>query len=102
MGLVRFERGSAAVCLRRHISTGTRGTKKNPVEGRHTLCAFLTTQANAVVAPVHSTAMAVLLTTAEEQDAWLSAPLEEALKLPAVELNYLRVVGICCQPRYYG
>jgi putative SOS response-associated peptidase YedK len=60
---------------------GTRGTKKAPVEGRHTLYAFLTTQANAVVAPVHSKAMPVLLTTADEQAAWLSAPLEEALKL---------------------
>jgi putative SOS response-associated peptidase YedK len=60
---------------------GTRGTKKNPVEGRHTLYAFLTTQANAVVAPVHSKAMPVLLTTPDEQAAWLSAPLEEALKL---------------------
>jgi hypothetical protein len=56
---------------------GTRGTKKNPVEGRHTLYAFLTTQPNAVVAPVHSKAMPVLLTTADEQAAWLSAPLEE-------------------------
>jgi hypothetical protein len=39
------------------------------------------TQANAVVAPVHSKAMPVLLTTADEQAAWLSAPPEEALKL---------------------
>jgi putative SOS response-associated peptidase YedK len=37
--------------------------------------------ANAVVAPIHSKAMPVLLTTPEEQDAWLSAPLEPALKL---------------------
>jgi len=36
--------------------------------------------ANAVVAPIHSRAMPVLLTTTDEQDAWLSAPLEEALK----------------------
>jgi putative SOS response-associated peptidase YedK len=44
------------------------------VEGRHTLYAFLTTAANGVVAPVHSKAMPVLLTTADEQAAWLSAP----------------------------
>src|SRR4029450_5640646 len=60
---------------------GTRGTKKNPVEGRHRLYGFLTTEANGVVAPVHRKAMPVLLTTADEQAAWLTAPLEDALKL---------------------
>jgi putative SOS response-associated peptidase YedK len=34
-----------------------------------------------MVAPVHSKAMPVLLTSPDEQAAWLSAPLEEALKL---------------------
>jgi hypothetical protein len=37
--------------------------------------------ADAVVAPVHSKAMPVLLTTPAEQDAWPTAPLEEAPKL---------------------
>jgi putative SOS response-associated peptidase YedK len=48
---------------------GTRGTKKAPVEGRHTLYAFPTTEADAVVAPIHSKAMPVLLTTPDAQAA---------------------------------
>jgi putative SOS response-associated peptidase YedK len=34
-----------------------------------------------VVKPIHLKAMPVLLTTPDEQDAWLSAPFEDALKL---------------------
>jgi putative SOS response-associated peptidase YedK len=49
--------------------------------GEHHVYAFLTTQANAVVASIHSKAMPVLLTNADEYDRWLSAPLEDALKL---------------------
>jgi putative SOS response-associated peptidase YedK len=45
------------------------------------LYAFLTTEANNVVKPIHAKAMPVLLTTPDECDAWLSAPLEAALKL---------------------
>ena len=63
--------------------TGTRGTKAAPVEGEHRLYAFLTTDANAVVAPVHPKAMPVLLRTAEEIDRWLTAPVEEALDFSA-------------------
>jgi putative SOS response-associated peptidase YedK len=60
---------------------GIRGTKKEPVEGQHRLYAFLTTEANGVVEPIHSKAMPAILTTVDECEAWLSAPLEEALKL---------------------
>jgi putative SOS response-associated peptidase YedK len=60
---------------------GTRGTKKNPVEGKHLLFGFLTTEPNAVVKPVHSKAMPVILTTAEDRERWLMAPVEDALKL---------------------
>jgi putative SOS response-associated peptidase YedK len=42
---------------------GTRGTKSAPVEGEHELFGFLTTEANAIVAPVHPKAMPVILTT---------------------------------------
>lgn len=45
------------------------------------LFAFLTTDANAVVAPVHPKAMPVILTTNEEVDTWLRAPADEALAL---------------------
>jgi len=41
----------------------------------------LTTDANAVVAPIHPKAMPVILTRPEEFKTWLTAPAEEALKL---------------------
>jgi putative SOS response-associated peptidase YedK len=72
--------------------TGTRGTKKNPVEGKHLLYGFLTTEPNAVVKPIHSKAMPVIL-TGEACDAWLLAPIEQALTLqkPAAD-DLLRIV----------
>lgn len=45
------------------------------------LFGFLTTSPNAEVAPVHPKAMLVILTEAEEWEAWLSAPWSEALAL---------------------
>lgn len=52
-------------------------------EGRTTndLFAFLTTEPNGIVAPVHQKAMPAILTTQEEVEAWLSAPWEEAKQL---------------------
>jgi len=43
--------------------------------------AFLTTEPNAVVAPIHPKAMPVILTTAAEIETWLTAPWEEAKQL---------------------
>ncbi|SEE72822.1 Putative SOS response-associated peptidase YedK [Rhizobiales bacterium GAS191] len=60
---------------------GKRGTKANPIEGEHQLFGFLTTDANAEVAPIHPKAMPVILTTAERIEAWLMAPTQEALRL---------------------
>jgi putative SOS response-associated peptidase YedK len=57
--------------------TGTRAR----LAGQHELFAFLTTDANAVVAPIHPKAMPVILTTPEECDAWMTAPLPDALNL---------------------
>jgi putative SOS response-associated peptidase YedK len=48
---------------------GLRGTQKYPVEGEHMLYGFLTTEPNAVVQPVHSKAMPVMLTEPAEFDA---------------------------------
>lgn len=45
------------------------------------LYAFLTTEANAEVAPIHPKAMPVILTTDEEADVWLNAPAAVALEL---------------------
>jgi putative SOS response-associated peptidase YedK len=52
------------------------------------------TEANAVVAPVHRTAMPVILTTPDECEVWLSAPLEDALKLQRpLPSDALRIVA---------
>jgi putative SOS response-associated peptidase YedK len=45
------------------------------------LYAFLTTEANAEVAPIHPKAMPVILTTEDEVDVWLNAPTPVALEL---------------------
>src|SRR5580658_1918294 len=60
---------------------GVRGPKSAPVEGRHDLFGFLTTDANAIVAPIHPKAMPVILTTAAEIDQWLEGETVDALEL---------------------
>jgi putative SOS response-associated peptidase YedK len=52
-------------------------------EGRTTndLFAFLTTAPNAIIAPIHARAMPVILTTEEEVDTWMTAPVNDALAL---------------------
>jgi putative SOS response-associated peptidase YedK len=65
---------------------GIRGTKKEPVKGEHQVFAFLTTDANSVVRPIHAKAMPVILGP-EDAAIWLRAPVREALELqrPAPE-----------------
>jgi putative SOS response-associated peptidase YedK len=60
---------------------GVRGPKNAPVDGQHELFGFLTTEANAVVAPIHPKAMPVILTTPAEVDLWLLADAPKALEL---------------------
>jgi putative SOS response-associated peptidase YedK len=55
--------------------------EEDPEEGEHQLYGFLTTEANGDVRPIHSKAMPAILTTPEECDTWLSAPLVDSLKL---------------------
>jgi putative SOS response-associated peptidase YedK len=43
-------------------------------ETTNDLFAFLTTEPNAVVAPIHPKAMPVILTTPDEIETWLTAP----------------------------
>jgi len=62
----------------------TRWTSVRKVkEGETTndLFAFLTTEPNAVVAPIHPKAMPVILTPRAEVDRWLTAPVKDALAL---------------------
>lgn len=71
---------------------GDRGPKKAPVAGPHRVYTMLTTEPNAVVAPIHPKAMLVVLDPADAKT-WLTAPADEALKLqrplPADELMVL-------------
>ena len=76
--MVRARRGSAGLWARWR---GVRGPKGAPVEGEHQLFGFLTTEANATVAPIHPKAMPVILTTPDEFDRWLEADTLDALKL---------------------
>ena len=60
---------------------GVRGPKSVPVDGDHELFGFLTTEPNAIVAPIHPKAMPVILTTPAEVDRWLSDETAAALEL---------------------
>ncbi len=73
---------------------GVRGPKSVPVEGEHELFGFLTTDANAIVAPIQPKAMPVILTTAEEVDRWVAEETPAALELqrPLAE-NALQIVA---------
>ena len=63
-------------------------------ETTNDLFAFLTTEPNAVVEPVHPKAMPVILTRPEEIEQWMTARPEEALQLQrSLPDNALRIVA---------
>ncbi len=62
---------------------GDFGSKKEPNVGEHKLFSFLTTEANALVRPVHAKAMPVILRTEEEFGEWLSAPADQVESIQA-------------------
>ena len=60
---------------------GVRGPKNAPVAGEHQLFGFLTTEANATIAPIHPKATPVIITTPAEFDHWLEQDTLDALAL---------------------
>jgi putative SOS response-associated peptidase YedK len=72
------------------------GTRKGEAR-EHLLFAFLTTEPNAVVRPVHGKAMPVML-TGEECDMWLDAPAPIALSLQR-PLSAERLAIVATGPR---
>jgi putative SOS response-associated peptidase YedK len=62
--------------------------------GEHSLFAFLTTQSNDIVRPIHAKAMPVLLTTEQEFDTWLDGTVNDAIALQRPLPNeFLQIVA---------
>ncbi len=77
-----------------HVPKWTSVRKVKAGEETADLYAFLTTEPNAVVAPIHPKAMPVILTRHEQWDFWLRAPWDEAQQLqqPLAD-DMLMIVG---------
>jgi putative SOS response-associated peptidase YedK len=55
--------------------------ERRGASGEHSLYAFLTTESNELVRPIHAKAMPVMLCDEEAWDGWLTGPVEDALRL---------------------
>jgi putative SOS response-associated peptidase YedK len=76
-----FEENRPLACFA-GIWTNWRSDRKvKEGETNNDLYAFLTTEPNAEVGAVHPKAMPVILTTPDEEETWMTAPPDEALKL---------------------
>jgi len=60
---------------------GDRGTKANPLPGKHLVFSFLTTDASPDVAPIHPDATPVLLLDEKARETWMGAPWKVAGEL---------------------
>jgi hypothetical protein len=76
--LVCARRGPAALRFCRPLAPVDRDPQDE--QGERLLYAFLTIENNDL-RPIHAKAMPVLLTATDEYEAWLAAPVEEALAL---------------------
>jgi putative SOS response-associated peptidase YedK len=84
----------AARCSPSRAYGGFGQAKRKGETAEHSLFAFLTTQSNDVVRPIHAKAMPVLLTTEQEFDTWLDAPVDNAIALQRPLPNeLLRIVA---------
>jgi putative SOS response-associated peptidase YedK len=74
------------------------GVRKK-IAGDYLLYAFLTTEPNDIVRPVHAKAMPVMLTTDAECETWLRAPIAEARTLQRpLPAELLHIVGTGDRP----
>lgn len=73
---------------------GRRGTKKEPVDGRHLLFSFLTCAPGDLVRPYHPKAQPVVLIGRQAMEHWLTAPAAEVPEVAqAVEDGEIELVG---------
>ena len=76
------------------LTLAERGNQGAPYDGGHDMFGFLTTDANAIAAPIHLKALPVILTNPAEVDRGLAAETSDALALqqPLAD-GALRIVG---------